>query len=123
MASNVIIFVPMSQLPHRVREMRKKADKSIDDMAAHLGMKPPHVSMMERGLRPLHLDRMKEIADYLGCSVADLLDDRDNPDRLPEEIAEVVHNLEKLAPEDVQKVKDITAMFVPMPLRRANGDG
>jgi transcriptional regulator with XRE-family HTH domain len=127
MSAIVIEFTPMDKLPHRIRLMRKKAGLTIDDLAATVGMKPPHLSMLERGLRPLTLDRMHEIAKALGCSPADLLTDDDNPDRLTDPVADIVHKLEKMDPASFAKVRDIATLFAAEPdftppLRAANGD-
>lgn len=130
MSAVVIQFTPMDKLPHRVRHMRKQAGKTIEELAAAIQMKAPHLSMLERGLRPLSLDRMQEIAEALGCSTADLLADQDNPDRLPSPIAEIVDRLERMDEASFAKVREITAIFAPEPdlpplthaPKAANGD-
>ena len=108
--------------------MRKRAGLTIEELAARVGMKPPHLSMMERGKRPLMLDRMRLISQQLGCSVADLLADDDNPDRLPEPIAEIVERLSRMDSASLDKLRDITAIFAPEPAstpvkKAANGNG
>ncbi|MFY9350635.1 MAG: helix-turn-helix transcriptional regulator [Sphingobium sp.] len=127
MTAIVIEFTPMDKLPHRIRLLRKKAGMTIEELAQAIGMKPPHLSMAERGLRPVSLERMREIASVLQCSTADLLSDQDNPDRLPPPIADIVERLERMDAESIAKVRDIAAIFAPEPElpplgRAANGD-
>lgn len=115
MTAIVIEFTPMDKLPHRIRHMRKQANMNIEELAAAVGMKAPHLSMLERGLRPLTLDRMHDLAKVLRCSPADLLTDQDNPDRLPEPLANIVGKLERMDEASLAKVRDITAIFAPEP--------
>lgn len=70
--------------------MRKKAGLTQPQLAEKTGSTQAAVSQYENGKRPLTLDWMKIYARVIGCSVADLLDDEDNPDRLEQDERELV---------------------------------
>jgi transcriptional regulator with XRE-family HTH domain len=65
--------------------MRKEAGLTQGELADRTGTTQESVSQYENGRRPLNLDWMKIFARELGCSVADLLDEDDNPDRLADD--------------------------------------
>ena len=48
------------------------------------------ISLYENDKRPMRLDDMRIFAKILKCSVADLLSDADNPERLTDEEREVL---------------------------------
>ncbi len=115
MTAQIINFTPMEKLPNRIRLLRKKAGLTILQLANLLGMKETHLSMIERGVRTLHIDRARQIAHYLNCSVADLLADEDNTDRLPPEMAFVVDAMHQMSPENLEKLREIAQIFTPPP--------
>lgn len=67
---------------NRIRALRKRAGLSQVDLAEQVGLSQGQLSNLENGDRILSLEWMRRIAKALGCSVADLLDDDDNPERL-----------------------------------------
>lgn len=60
----------MSKL--RIAEFRNLKGMSAAQMAERLGMSPGHYSHIERGLRPLTVDRLQEIARILEVEIDDL---------------------------------------------------
>lgn len=62
--------------------MRKRAKLTQGQLGDRIGMSQEGVSQLENDKRPLTLDHMRAIARACSCSVADLLADPDNPDRL-----------------------------------------
>jgi len=92
MRGTVIEFVAMSDFPNRIHELRRARGWSQERLGAAIGCGKVHVSAMERGTRELTLNWMRRIANALGVSVADLLTDVDNPDRLGRDELNLVHS-------------------------------
>lgn len=68
---------------NRVRELRKAAKLSQTDLAQRTGVSQPFISQIEnQDAESLDIARMRVLARELGCTPADLLSDKDNPDRL-----------------------------------------
>lgn len=63
----------MSQ--NRVREVREKAGLSQQTLAERAGLAIRTVSALENGVVDVRLSTMKAIADVLGVSVTDLIDE------------------------------------------------
>ncbi len=72
----------MSDLPNRILEQRKARGISQDVLANIIGVTKMTVSRLERGINEPTLTQLRQIANFFGCTVADLLSDDDNPDRL-----------------------------------------
>lgn len=70
--------------------MRKRAGLNQAELAERAGMDQTAVSNYENGRRPLSDHRKRIFAKLLGCTVADLLDEDDNPHRLSAEERELV---------------------------------
>jgi transcriptional regulator with XRE-family HTH domain len=67
---------------NRLRQARKDMDLTQAELAERTGYNQDRISNYENGRRPLRLVEMRVLARGLGCSVADLLEDSDNPERL-----------------------------------------
>lgn len=93
--------------PNRIRELRKRAKMSQEDLGDLVGLSPGQVSHLENGVRNLTLEWMKRLAKALGVAVAELLADEDNPDRLADDERQIVNALRHADP---QARKHIQAM-------------
>ena len=58
---------------NRIREIREERGLSLAAIAEKVGITVPHLSRLERGLRPLTDTWMKRIAPVLGVTPQDLL--------------------------------------------------
>lgn len=67
---------------NRLRQLRKDAGLTQQQLAERTGFNQDRISNYENGRRPMRLIEMRVLAREIGCSVADLLDDQDNPERL-----------------------------------------
>lgn len=76
--ANVLLFSPMSELPNRIRELRKAKGMYLEHLAARVGCGVTQLSDLERGNRPLTYDWMKRVARALKVQPADLLSEKDN---------------------------------------------
>ena len=72
----------MNEFPNRIRAHRKAKRLTLEQVSQNLDFSLQQLADMERGTRSLHYVRMVQIANALELSVADLLHDRDVPDRL-----------------------------------------
>jgi repressor LexA len=68
-----------SQLPNRLRELRKQKGWSQGDLAAKVGCSTAHISELEREVTPFTLYWMRLLAKPLDCSPVDILGSQDNP--------------------------------------------
>jgi len=59
----------------RVRQARKRADFTLEQLAQKIGVETTTLSRYERGLRALNLEMLERVAKALGVSIGSLLDD------------------------------------------------
>lgn len=104
----------------RLRELRKAAKLSQGDLGTRAGMAQETISLYENGHRPIRLDDMRVLARELGCSVADILSDEDNPDRLDEAERELLEAFRRMPPDgrsfltaSAQAVAEKAAEYAP----------
>ena len=71
--ADVISFVPMSEMPNRLYELRRQRGWSQQQVADKVGCAKMHISALERGIRDLTLPMMRRLADAFGVAPADLL--------------------------------------------------
>ena len=109
----------MSNLGNRLRHYRKKAGLSIYDVEDQTGRHFTTISKYERGERQPKVEVVRELAEVYDVSPARLITEiSDVEDILPDEvilaarivqkrsdIAEIMVELESLAPEQVQALK------------------
>lgn len=67
---------------NRLRQLRKQARLTQTELGELVGLHQTQIGNLENGSRNLTIEWARRIAKALGCTVADLLDDEDNPDRL-----------------------------------------
>jgi len=60
----------------KIKEIRKAAGMSQEKLGAALGLDQSIISRLERGQRPITLERLCTIAEALNVSVHDLIEDR-----------------------------------------------
>lgn len=78
-------YVLLMRPANRLRELRKAARLTQKELGEKAGFAQETISHYENDRRPLQLDHMRAIAKALDCTVADILDEQDNPDRLSDE--------------------------------------
>lgn len=122
MTATILYFVPMDKLPNRVREMRKKAGMTLEEVGEKLGLTHTHLSNIERGHRKLDLATMEKLARVLRCSVADFLTDDHFPDRLNYQEQQILDDLRRMDDSDRNRVADIARTFAPEPRRTGTND-
>lgn len=86
---------------NRLRELRKKAELTQQELADATGVSQAAISQLENGERSMDIAWMRTFARALRCATADLLDDEDNPDRLNDSERELVQHYREA--DDVQR--------------------
>lgn len=103
---------------NRIRQYRKAAGLSQAQLGEKIGIHQTHVGNIENGDRPLTLDYARRIAKVFGITVADLLEDEDNPDRLSAEERQLIA-LHRSANEQeratIRRVAEAVRPYTPMP--------
>ena len=59
----------------RVRQARKRADFTLEQLAHKIGVETTTLSRYERGTRALKLEMLERVAKALGVSIGSLVDD------------------------------------------------
>lgn len=71
--------------PNQIRHLRRLGQRSMQDLADHLGMSLSAVSKIEKGYRRIDQEQLVSIAGFLGCRLEDVFVD---PSSSPREIVE-----------------------------------
>ncbi|QNQ09280.1 helix-turn-helix domain-containing protein [Sphingomonas alpina] len=79
--------------PNRIRAVREARVPKVTlrQVAEALGTTQTVISRVETGERPLYMHMARRIAEVLGVSVADLLNEEDNPYRLDDRERDVIN--------------------------------
>lgn len=99
---------------NRIREFRKKAGLSQGDLGEKVGLHQTQIGNLENGGRNLTFEWARRIAKALDVRLVDLLNEKDNPDRLSDEERELLHhyrNADERQREMVQRVAEPIAEF------------
>lgn len=98
---------------NRIREFRKRARLSQDELGRRIGMHQTHVGNIENGTRPLTLDWARRIAKEFGVTVADLLTREDHPLRLEEDERQLIETYRAASEEQKETIRRVTEAVLP----------
>ena len=95
----------------RIKEARKTRNMTQDKLAAVLDMSAPHISALERGVKPPSLETLIQIANVLDVSADMLLQDVVNQSTLGavNELSELLSNQE---PELRRKILRVVQVMI-----------
>lgn len=96
---------------NRVRELRKRAGITQEELGKLAGVSQEAISQIENDKRPLTVDWMRSFARIFNVSTAELLADEDNPHRLTEQEREL---LEHFRAADAAQRQLITRVAEPV---------
>ena len=113
MSAEIIPLLRMEQYPNRIYEMRKARGLSQEVVGQALGVTKMTVSRIERGLNEPDLGQLRTIATLFRCTVADLLSDADNPDRLDDSEKTLFHRYRSAEPDQRRNIQAVTEALVP----------
>ena len=113
-ATNVLPFVRMEDMPNRILELRRGAGLSQEELAFRVGVSKMQISGMERGKRELSLTMMRKLADALGVDTVDLLAQSDNPAILDSDARKLVARYNKASTDQKRNLERIAEALVPL---------
>lgn len=113
-SATVLSFVRMEDMPNRILELRRAAGLSQEELGFRIGVSKMQISGMERGKRELSLSMMRRLADVLGCSVADILADEDNPMRLDTNERRLLSRFRAADADQQQNIERVTEALAPV---------
>lgn len=108
--SNVLVMRP----GNRLRDLRKRAHITQEQLAELTGVSQPAISQIENGRLSMDIHWMRAFARILGCAPADLLDDEDNPDRLTAEERDLLARYRHANEAERRTLDRVTAAVVPI---------
>jgi transcriptional regulator with XRE-family HTH domain len=117
--AEIIVFRAMNDLPNRVRELRKAAHLTLQQLGAMVGTSHSHISDIELGNRQLTQKWMEVLSRALSCDPADLLRFSESVRSLsPDEQTLIDHY--RHAPEEgrqaINRVAETLSSYTPPPL-------
>lgn len=98
---------------NRLREMRQRAGLSQAELAERYGADQGTISNWENSKRPLSIEKMRGLARVLGCTVADLLGDEDNPDRLDDTERALIEQYREADEQQREMIARVAAPVTP----------
>jgi transcriptional regulator with XRE-family HTH domain len=113
MTAQLLLFVPMTEYPNRIYELRRAKGWSQLDLAEIVGCSKMHISGMERGKRELSLEWMRRLAQAFNVPPVDILADVDNPDRLTDEEQRFLETYRAADPQTKESIQRVTEALMP----------
>jgi transcriptional regulator with XRE-family HTH domain len=94
----------------RLKELRIKKNKSLQEVADAVGASKAHIWEIERGgSKNPSMDLLTRLADYFEVSVSFLVGE--SPDEQEAELVAMYRDLKSLSPEDREKMRAIMNVF------------
>jgi transcriptional regulator with XRE-family HTH domain len=94
----------------RLKQLRIKKNRSLQDVADAVGASKAHIWEIERGgSKNPSMDLLNRLADYFEVSVSFLVGE--SPDEREAELVALYRDLKSLSPEDREKMRAIMKVF------------
>lgn len=119
MLADVLHFVPMSDAPNRIRELRMARKLSQQSVADLVGVSKVTISDLERGVMRLDVEYMKRIAAALSAppfdpvTPADLLPLSAHPWALSQDERDLIERYRMSPPETQEQVHRVAEALMP----------
>lgn len=95
----------MVELAVKLKQLRIRSGKSLQDVADAVGASKAHVWDLERGAsKNPSLTLLKSLADYYKIGVADLVGENPAADQEEPQLVALYRNLSELSPEDRETI-------------------
>lgn len=98
---------------NRLRELRKQAGLTQNQLADKAGVAQPTISAIENDHTPMTIEHMRLFAPHLGCIPADFLVDSDNPARLTAEEFAIIERFRAATPERREIFSNTAEVIMP----------
>lgn len=100
-------------LAARLKELRVRSKKSLQDVATEVGASKQHIWDLETGRATNPgLDLLTKLSRSLNVSVADLIGENPEGADEPSELVALYRDLKKLSPDDQQLIQNMTQSFI-----------
>lgn len=99
-------------LADRLRELRTKSKKSLQEVADEISASKAHLWDLERGraLNP-SIELLKSLSRCYQVSVADLIGENPHADQQPSDLFAMYRDLQELSPSDRQAIQSMMSHF------------
>jgi len=107
----VFVWYPKEEVMlvgERIRYLRKKRGWTLQQLADHIGLSQSLISMLERGEKEGSVQTLAKIADAFSISQGLLQEPSVDLEKLTE-ISEILENLSRLPPDQVEAVRQMVA--------------
>ena len=98
---------------NRIRELRKRAKLSQTQLGEAVGLHQTQIGNLENGSRNLTIEWARRIAKVLDVTVADLLGEQDNPDRLTDEERALLQLFRAAQPAQREMISRVAEPLAP----------
>lgn len=119
MTAAIIEFVPMADLPNRIREMRKLPRPghprgwTLQQLAEKVNSGISQISDLELGKRELTYHWMQRLAAAMGCAAGDFLLADDNPGSLDPAERALIERYRAATPDQREQLSRMADVIVP----------
>lgn len=115
MSAEIYHFVPVSEAPNRIRELRMQTQPKLsqETLGKMIGVSKVTISDLERGSMALTVDYMRRIAEALQVTPADLLNEKDNPGALSLAERQLIDRLRGATPEQRDQINRVADVIAP----------
>lgn len=101
-----------SAMGNRIREYRKRAGLTLEELGFRVGMSAGHLSRLERGEVSYTQERLETLSRELGCRPADLIDDRPPPSPEAQQMDAL---MQLLTPDERARLLKMAQAFADVP--------
>lgn len=101
-----------SGMGNRIREYRKRAGLTLEELGFRVGMSAGHLSRLERGEVSYTQERLETLSRELGCRPADLIDDRPPPSPEAQQMDAL---MQSLTPDERARLLKMAQAFADVP--------
>jgi transcriptional regulator with XRE-family HTH domain len=121
MSAEILHFVPMSEMPNRIRELRLSFHQRIagetkmsqQRLGDAIGVSKMTISDLERGLIQLTVEHMRKIGAVLAVDPGDLLLLQDNPSQLTDDERRLIERYRSGDEQQRDQLQRVAEALVP----------
>ena len=122
MSADILHFVPVTEAPNRIRELRMQAELSQELLGEAIGVSKVTISELERGKMALTLDYMQRIAEALEVYPSDLLPHSDSPEPLSVAERALIEQLRAASPEQREQLHRVADVIAPYRVEQSKAE-
>ncbi len=93
----------------RIRYYRQKHNMSARNLSLELGMSTEYINQLETGRMAPSIYFIEDFCDYFNITMGEFFDDSI---KYPEDLKDMIKNLNKLSPDELELVKNLIKSLV-----------